>query len=301
MAMQNGPMPTSIDGLTPYRSATSDNARWRDFEPRKDDIFVCTPAKCGTTWMQAIVASLLWPDGNLPGPILEISPWIEFEVFPIDEILARLEAQPHRRFIKTHTALDGIPLRADAKYVCVARDGRDAFMSICNHLERFKDEVREGLNARAAADGIPPLPPWSGDVHGFFPVWLDLLGLLEQVGTFWQHRHDTNVMLVHFNDLKADLGGEMRRVAGFLDIAVPEADWPQAIERCTFEAMQNQDSRLGPLDKMFEGGTKSFIFKGTNGRWRDVLDADDLALYEEAKQRVLTPECAQWLERGYRG
>jgi hypothetical protein len=32
-----------------------------------------------------------------------------------------------------------------------------------------------------------------------------------------------------------------------------------------------------------------------------VLGDDDLALYEEAKQRVLEPACAQWLERGYRG
>src|SRR6185369_4854824 len=107
-----------LEGLTPYRSATSDNRRWLGFNPRAGDIFVCTPAKCGTTWMQAIVASLLWPDGDLPGPVLSISPWLEFQAFPIDEILARLEAQTHRRFIKTHTALDGIPLRADAKYVC---------------------------------------------------------------------------------------------------------------------------------------------------------------------------------------
>ncbi|TMA51013.1 MAG: sulfotransferase domain-containing protein [Deltaproteobacteria bacterium] len=44
-----------------------DNRRWAGFEPRPGDIFVCTPPKCGTTWTQAIVASLLWPDGKAPG------------------------------------------------------------------------------------------------------------------------------------------------------------------------------------------------------------------------------------------
>ncbi len=53
-----------------YRNAVMDNARWTGFEPRPDDIFVCTPSKCGTTWMQTIVASLLWPDGNFPGHIV---------------------------------------------------------------------------------------------------------------------------------------------------------------------------------------------------------------------------------------
>jgi aryl sulfotransferase len=55
------------------------------------------------------------------------------------------------------------------------------------------------------------------------------------------------------------------------------------------------------LAEVFEGGAKRFFFKGTNGRWRDQLGPDDLALYEEAKRRVLPPEAAVWLERGHQG
>jgi aryl sulfotransferase len=133
------------------------------------------------------------PTATLPARCCEISPWPEFEADPADEVLARLAAQKHRRFIKTHTPLDGIPLVPEAKYVCVARDGRDAFMSMCNHLERFRNDVREGMNVRAMADGVPPIPAWEGDPHAFFPVWLVLLGLLEHVATFWEHRLDANV------------------------------------------------------------------------------------------------------------
>jgi aryl sulfotransferase len=63
------------------------------------------------------------------------------------------------------------------------------------------------------------------------------------------------------------------------------------------KALEGEDM----LSVFFEGGANRFFFKGTNGRWRDVLDADDLALYEEAKRRVLTPDCAAWLESGHRG
>jgi aryl sulfotransferase len=61
-------MSVSIESLLPYRTPVADNSRWAGFSPRPNDIFICTPAKCGTTWTQAIVASLLWPDGDIPEP-----------------------------------------------------------------------------------------------------------------------------------------------------------------------------------------------------------------------------------------
>jgi aryl sulfotransferase len=217
---------------------------------------------------------------------------------PIDEILARLAAQRHRRFIKTHTPADGIPLFTQAKYIFVARDGRDAFMSMCNHLERFRNDVREDLNARVATEDIPPMLPWTGDIHGFFAVWLPMLGMLEHVATFWKHRTAANVLLVHYNDLKADLGGEMRRVAEFLDVAIPESKWPAVVERCTFESMQARGPEIAPFERFFEGGAKAFLFKGTNGRWRDVLTPDELASYASRVAEVLPPAAGVWLERG---
>ena len=61
----------------------------------------------------------------------------------------------------------------------------------------------------------------------------------------------------------------------------------------TAETLEEDPSKL-----FFKGGAKSFFFKGNNGRWRDVLSEADLVLYEDAKTRVLTPDCAKWLEDG---
>jgi aryl sulfotransferase len=52
------------------------------------------------------------------------------------------------------------------------------------------------------------------------------------------------------------------------------------------------------MGMIFEGGADRFLYKGTNDRWRDVLTADDLALYEAAAARTLTPELKRWLEGG---
>ncbi len=51
-----------------------------------------------------------------------------------------------------------------------------------------------------------------------------------------RHRHDPNVVLVHYADLIADLGGEMRRLASCFGIEVPKDTWPILVEAATSRA-----------------------------------------------------------------
>ena len=71
-----------------YRHFIWDTRRWNAFKPRPGDIFVCTPPKCGTTWTQTIVAMLLFPDGNLPQPVMHLAPWLDARFYPLDETIA---------------------------------------------------------------------------------------------------------------------------------------------------------------------------------------------------------------------
>ena len=281
-----------------YRNAVMDNARWTGFEPRPGDVFVCTPSKCGTTWMQTIVANLIWPDGDIPGPVVNgIAPWIEAKFGPADAMHAMLKAQTHRRAMKSHTPADGIPWFNEAKYITVGRDGRDAFMSWCNHVQRMK--MTDMLNARAAEEGLPLLKKFDGDYRAFFRDWLLDNNYFDVVASYWARRGQPNLLFVHYNDLKADLAGEMRRVAAFLNIEIPESKWPSVVQRCTFEAMRNTDAgESDPMSMAFEGGVKGFIFKGTNGRWRDVLNAEDLAAYQRHVAETLPADAARWVEFG---
>ncbi len=280
-----------------YHTAIMDTGRWAQFKPRPDDIFVCTPAKCGTTWTQTIVANLLWPKGDLPGPIMTWSPWIEAKFMPVEIMHPMLEAQTHRRVMKTHTPADGIPFFEDAKYIVVGRDGRDAFMSLTNHVERMKGI--DDLNAKAREDGVPELQQYDGDPHTFFDRWLDDEDqFFHIIATYWERRSQSNLLFVHYNDLKADLSAEMHRIADFLAIDVPASHWDGVVDRCTFESMRENEDMLGPLDVIFEGGTKGFIFKGTNGRWRDVLTSAEVARYQQRASELLPREATHWLEQG---
>jgi aryl sulfotransferase len=280
------------------QSAAFDSTRWDRFTHRPGDIFVCTPPKCGTTWTQAIVASLLWPAGDVPGPVMELAPWWDANFLDVDELAQRLEAQTFRRSLKTHLPAQALPWFETGSYIAVFRDGRDAFMSYANHVASFRDDVRDRLNALAESRGWQTIPKYDGDLHRLYAHWIDLPLPLVMLGGWWERRHLPNVLLVHFNDLKADLDGEMRRIAAFLDLAIDPRHWSQQVERCTFGAMKRRAPEIGAFERNFVGGGETFLHKGTNGRWRDVLTPDELARYDAAVAKFLSPDQASWLERG---
>jgi hypothetical protein len=112
----------------------------------------------------------------------------------------------------------------------------------------------------------------------------------------WARRHQPNVVLVHYDDLSADLGGEMRRLAGLLGIAVPEEAWPTLVEAATFGHMRaNAEQLFGS-----PSGLKSnaaFFRRGTSGSGRELLTEDELARYH-ARAGALAPQpLLAWLHR----
>lgn len=279
-----------------------DSNRWNGFPFRDGDVVIGTWAKSGTTWMQQIVGQLIF-NGAEGVATADIAPWVDMRVIPFDEMMADLEAQTHRRFLKTHLPADALPLSPKAKYLYIGRDGRDVYFSWHNHLMVMADWLYEAFNTPPGLTCGPLVRP-DGDVRKWFNRWLEGEGysaatLWPHVQSWWELRHAPNVMLVHFAHLKADMAGEIRRIARFLEIDIDEAKWPAILEHCSFDYMKkNADSlsRLGTT--AFEGGLKSFIHKGTNGRWRDVLQREDIERYERAAVENLSADCARWLATG---
>jgi aryl sulfotransferase len=280
-----------------------DSTRWNGFRHRPDDIVIVTWGKSGTTWMQQIVGQLVCGAPDHLGPIGD-SPWLDMRIFPLDEVLAGLETQTHRRFIKTHLPIDALVCSPQVKYIYVGRDARDIVWSAYNHHASFTQEALDAFNYTPGRVG-PPFALPTGDVrhyylhfleHGALPGFLE--GLWDHVQGWWNVRGRPNVLFVHFNNLKTDMEGEIRRVARFLDAKVEDALWPSILEHCGFDYMRREFKKLDMLDKFFSGGGETFIHKGTNGRWKDVLSAEEIARCDEVAARYLTRECAHWLKTG---
>jgi aryl sulfotransferase len=282
-----------------HRRSIEDSLRWQGFQHRCDDIFISTPPKSGTTWMQGIVGSLLWPAGSAPGDRYDRSPWIDARFSPVEQVLAHLDAQEHRRFIKTHSPADCVPIFEECKYITVYRDGRDALMSWANHRAAMRPELIEFLNSTATAEGLRQLPAdWDGDMDELFEQWSIDCSPIVHLASWWPLRHESFVCFVHYNDLKADLSGEMRRIAEFLEIEVPEDLWPEVVDRCGLTQMRAAANDNDRLHMVFNGGAESFFHKGTNGRWRDTLTSDQLQRYDALVADGLSDDAARWLETG---
>ena len=279
-----------------------DSTIWNDIAFRDDDVIIATYAKSGTTWMQQIVAQLLF-DADPGVAVAEMSPWVDLRVPPKAVKLPLLEAQTHRRFMKTHLPVDALRFAPQAKYLYVGRDGRDVVWSMYNHHVNANQSWYDALNDTPGRVG-PPIGPPPADIRQYWREWFDRDGhpfwpFWENVRSWWAIRDLPNVKFVHFADLKKDMAGEIRGIADFLGIDIDEARWDDILTHCSFEWMKKNATKTVPLGGAFwDAGAEVFINKGVNGRWTESLTPAEAAAYEERSRAELGDACARWLAVG---
>ncbi len=281
-----------------------DSTVWNDLQFRDDDIIIATYAKSGTTWLQQIIAQLLF-NGEAALGVAEMSPWVDLRIPPKPVKLPEIEAQSHRRFLKTHLPVDALAYSPQAKYIYIGRDGRDVVWSMYNHFSRANQSLYDALNDTPGRIG-PALERPPDSVHQYYRDWFDKDGhpvwpFWENIRSWWEIRELPNLMLLHFSELKADMPAQIRRIAEFIGTPIDELRWPAIVEHCTFDYMKANAVQSVPLGGAFwDGGAQTFIHKGTNGRWKDTLTAAECAEYEAAARRELGDPCAHWLATGER-
>jgi aryl sulfotransferase len=284
-----------------YRSPEEDSARWLGFQFRDGDIVISTRSKTGTTWVQMICALLIFGDPVLPAPLGRLSPWLDHSVRPVDEVYADLAAQRHRRFIKTHTPLDGIPLDPRATYLVTARHPLDMAVSLYHQGDNIDRARVRQLTGQPEPTGPPrPRPP----VHDWLLGWItddddprermdSLPGVMWHLSDAWSRRHQPNVRLVRYEDLLADLAGQMQALAAYLGIEIPAAAWPRLAEAATFASMSGQADTLAPAGVL--KSSAAFFRRGTAGAAREILSADELDLYQARVAELAPSDLLAWL------
>jgi aryl sulfotransferase len=286
-----------------YRSADEDSARWLDFAFRDDDIVISTRSKSGTTWVQMICALLVFRTPDLPAPLSQLSPWLDWLVAPQTEVFAALEAQRHRRFIKTHTPLDGLPVRPGVSYLVVGRHPLDSAVSLYHqsgNIDRQRLAELTGVPTR----NRPARPP----VDEWLRSWIEedpdpreeldsLPGVMRHLTDAWRRREGGNVVLLHYDDLRRDLAGQMRAIALQLEIDVPDKVWPQLVEAASFRSMRSRADLVVPDPSGVLRSHEAFFRKGSSGSGRELLTEDDLARYHARAAELAPPDLLAWLHR----
>jgi aryl sulfotransferase len=288
-----------------YVSPDEDSSRWTGFPFRAGDIVISTRSKSGTTWMQMICALLIFQTDRFPCPLPRLSPWLDRTTVPLDEVLARLEAQSHRRVIKTHTPLDGIPIDNRATYIVVGRHPLDLAVSLYhqgNNIDRQRLRHLTGVPEPTEPD--PPRP----DLHAWLLNWVNgdappteqldgLRGVLFHITDAWRRRHEPNILLVHYDDLLQDLDGQMRQLADQLGISVPSGLWHELAEAATFASMKARVDEFAPNTDGVLKDNRAFFARGRSGAGAEALTEAELDHYQRRVASLAPPQVLSWLHR----
>ena len=285
-----------------YLGPLTDNRRWDMINIRPDDVIVVTPPKCGTTWMQTIVALLLSGDPDIETELSLKMPWVDIRFREISEVADRLEDMTHRRCMKSHTPMDGLPLDDHAQYICVFRHPLDAHFSFRNHVQNISLPLFDDRYPKDDAGGTTFGHFLEGAADGDDCDAAPLAHILQHYKAAKALSDRPNVSLFHYADMTRDLAGVFAKVAGLLGISHPAAVMERLIEAATFDNMKRKAGSYAP-----GGGTgfyrsdAAFFHSGSSGQWRGRLTDEEVAAYDAMIDAHLAPEDRTWLEHGAAG
>lgn len=296
-----------------YRERDADNARWSGFRFRHGDVVIDAPSKSGTTWTQLLVALLVFDGPTFPATLGRLSPWMEQTIRSTQEAHDTLAAQTHRRLIKSHTPLDGVPMLDEVRYVCVGRDPRDAAVSMLHHSANMNRDRFDELIAHQTESS----PPGEVSAQGaertdgaYFDQWIDdddpgptwsLRFLAHHYTTFWERRHLVNVELVHFSDYLANLPGELERLASHLNIPIEPGRADELASEAAISRVRMRAADVAPEAHLGVWNDPAAFFRsGTEGEWRDRMSAAQVARYEKRISELVAPDLAEWMQHGRR-
>jgi aryl sulfotransferase len=276
-----------------YMGEITDSTRWESFIPRDGDIVVSTPPKAGTTWTQAIVALLISGNPEVDAQTSMKSPWIDINIRDMSEVVERLEAQDHRRQVKTHTPFDGIPFWRELRYIAVFRHPIDIHFSFRKHTKN----VEAGFNSEFVPD----------DLSESFRIFLE--GEHHEAASLWSiinHYRTTlalepreNLLRVHYADMIRDLSDSICQIASHVGISHSPDLMAKLVKAATFDSMKANADRFAPsAGQGFWRNDSGFFDSASSNKWHGKLSETDLTAYDERISSLLSSEERHWLEWG---
>lgn len=181
-------------------------ARGLAFKPQPSDIIISSYAKCGTTWLQQIAHGLR-TRGNMDfDEISTVMPWIEVAYDVGWDLDGPQVAEP--RVYKSHCSWHDVP--KGGRYICSFRHSHDAIVSFYRFFE--------GSHFEADTISLETLMAWRWPRDE-----VDSQGYWYHLSSWWEQRHNKDVLLLCYEDMKADLPGTVRTIAHFMGITLDDA------------------------------------------------------------------------------
>jgi hypothetical protein len=218
--------PTTIEEMHKRLKYFASEEGWKKglaYQPEPTDVYIVTPPKCGTTWMQQIVHGLRTRGSMDFDDITRVVPWINMAHDMGIDIHAPQVAAP--RAFKTHTPFNELP--RGGKYIVVLRNPYDALLS---HYRFF-----EGMFFEKGSIDVTTF------ARGHYIPGRDLY---KHILAIWDHRKDADVLVLCFETMKADLAEAIERVAKFIDIPLDDELREIVLNQSDIKFMQKHEAQF---------------------------------------------------------
>jgi hypothetical protein len=220
---------------------------------RHDDVFIVSYPKSGNTWQRFLVANLVHPGEEIT--FLTINRIVPDSHQVPEEELGQI---PSPRLLKSHEAFT--PRYPKAIYI--TRDPRSVAVSMyhflmATHKLETNHSIDDFLDRFIRGEYYRHFHSWSANVMS----WVSELD-----------RGNKNVLLIRYEDLKANTAGELRRVADFLQRAVSDDIIAAAVANSSFEKMQGfEQERQKVNPRKNWDSSRQFVRKGAVDEWKQTF------------------------------
>jgi hypothetical protein len=233
----------------------------RQVEVFPDDVFIISYPKSGSTWMQFLVANLVYPEKRPDFSNLN-------QIIPAPEVTSvrDLAKVPRPRILKNHEYLD-------TRYrgvIYIVRDPRDVVLSQY-HFHMKRRRIEEGYPIEKFVQRF-----LAGETSDY-GSWGDNVG-----GWFGARGHSPGFLLIRYEDMLADTVGELAKVAEFLGIKSSDPAIARAVELSSADRMR-QIEKNNSGDWHLTRNTRKdipFVRTAKAGNWRAELPANAIANIE---------------------
>lgn len=259
-------------------------------QPRKNDIFLVTSPKSGTTWMKAIIYALINRDAHPPKsfqhPLLnktphQLVPFLEF-LDPSKYNSVCNSPDTSTRIFATHCPVVSLPKSitddtssSSCKIVYLCRNIKDNVVS----LYHFANKNNWHISLEDSFD------LYCRGLSGVGPVWEQILG-------YWKQSLEKprKVLFMRYEEMKDEPKFQLRRLANFLGKPFSQEEEnsclvDQIISLCSFDTMiklkVNNTGNLAP------GLSNSSFFRtGVVGDWKNCLTTDMASKLDQITEEI---------------